>query len=265
MHLPAVFLTTAAVTAALMTGVWLLSLAKRDASIVDIFWGIGFVVIAYVSCEVGNGYGGRKILVTSLVAIWGVRLALYLLWRNSGAAEDYRYQAMRKQSGASFWWVSLFVVFGLQGVLMWVVSLPLQVAQSSPLPARLTGLDALATLLWAVGLGFEAIGDWQLAQFKADPANRGRVMNRGLWAFTRHPNYFGDALVWWSYFLIALTTPGGAWTVISPLVMTFFLMRVSGVALLERKLVKTRPQYAEYTRTTNAFVPWFPRNRRGAI
>jgi len=248
-----------AVVGALMLSLWLLGLAKRDVSIVDVFWGLGFVLIAYVSCRLGAGYGGRKLVVTSLVTVWGVRLAVYLLWRNSRQPEDYRYRAMRNRFGASFWWVSLFVVFGLQGVLMWVVSLPLQIAQSSPVPAHLTGLDVLAVLLWGIGFGFEAVGDWQLARFKSDPANQGKVMNHGLWAYTRHPNYFGDAVVWWAYFVIALATPGAGWTAISPLLMTFFLMRVSGVALLERKLVKTRPEYADYTRQTNAFFPWFPR------
>jgi len=147
----------------------------------------------------------------------------------------------------------------LQGALMWIVSLPLQVAQTSPLPARLTWLDTVATLLWAVGFIFETVGDWQLARFKADPGNRGKVMDQGLWAYTRHPNYFGDAVAWWAYFLFALATPFGVWTIISPTIMTFMLLRVSGVALLERKLAKTRPQYDAYRRRTNAFVPWFPK------
>jgi steroid 5-alpha reductase family enzyme len=142
---------------------------------------------------------------------------------------------------------------------MWVISLPLQVAQSSPMPPALTWLDALGLALWTFGLLFEAVGDWQLARFKADPGNRGTVMDRGLWAYTRHPNYFGDAVIWWGYFCLALATPHGVWTVLSPLLMTFMLMRVSGVALLERKLVKTRPEYAAYQRRTNAFFPWFSR------
>jgi steroid 5-alpha reductase family enzyme len=254
-----VLLATFAATVLMMLAVWLLSVVKRDASIVDVFWGLGFVLIAHVACEAGGGYSGRKLLVTSLVSLWGVRLAAYLLWRNWGQGEDYRYRAMRNRHGERFTWVSLYTVFALQGGLMWVISLPLQVAQLSPVPARLTWLDGLAALLWAVGIVFESVGDWQLARFKSDPANHGKVMNRGLWAYTRHPNYFGDAVVWWAFFLIALATPHGAWTLISPLLMTFMLMRVSGVALLERKLVKTRPEYEAYRRQTNAFVPWFPR------
>lgn len=250
---------TAAATALLMITVWLLSLAQRNASIVDVFWGLGFVLIAHIACVAGDGYSGRKLLVTSLVAIWGVRLAVYLLWRNWGAEEDYRYRAMRARHGERFTWVSLYLVFGLQGVLMWVVSLPLQVAQSSPEPAQLTWLDLAGAALWTVGFLFEALGDWQLARFKGDPANRGKVMRAGLWAYTRHPNYFGDAVVWWGYFAIALATPTGWWTVISPVVMTVLLMRVSGVALLERKLARTRPGYESYQRETNAFFPWVPR------
>jgi steroid 5-alpha reductase family enzyme len=258
MHTLSVFLATLLATAGLMLGVWLLSVWKHDVSIVDVFWGLGFVVIAWTAGALGAGYGPRRLLICTLVTLWGMRLAAYLLWRNWGAPEDYRYRAMRAHHGERFVWVSLYMVFGLQGALMWLVSLPLQVAQISPLPDRLTWLDGAGALLWAAGLCFEAVGDWQLARFKSDPANRGQVMDRGLWAYTRHPNYFGDAVVWWSYVAIALATPYGVWTIISPVLMTFLLMRVSGVALLERKLVKTRPAYADYTRRTNAFFPWFP-------
>jgi steroid 5-alpha reductase family enzyme len=145
---------------------------------------------------------------------------------------------------------------------MWIVSLPIQMAQAEPVPAHLTWFDALGTLCWLTGFCFEAIGDWQLARFKADPSTRGEVMDRGLWRYTRHPNYFGDALLWWGFFLIAAGVPGGGWTVIGPLVMTFLLMRVSGVTLLERKLVRTRPKYRDYTERTSAFFPWFPKSNR---
>ncbi len=250
--------TLAAVIAAMLV-VWALSLALRDASIVDVFWGLGFILIAATARAVGDGYPPRQTLVLALTALWGGRLALYLLWRNWGHGEDYRYRAMRKRHGERFGMASLYTVFALQGGLMWIVSLPVQAAQMAGEPAALTWLDAAGTLLWAVGWGFESLGDWQLVRFKANPANQGKVMDRGLWGHTRHPNYFGDALVWWGLFLIALATPRGAWTIVGPVVMTFFLMRVSGVALLERKLVKTRPEYADYVRRTSAFVPW----RRG--
>lgn len=250
---------TLASTAALMLFVWLLSLVKKDASIVDIFWGLGFVLIAIVCCAFGGGYQLRKILVTALTAVWGLRLASHIFWRNRGKGEDFRYRAMRARHGKRFPIVSLYSVFALQGLLMWVISLPLQIAQISREPARLTWLDWAGAIIWLVGFGFETIGDLQLAKFKADPANAGNVMDRGLWRYTRHPNYFGDALLWWGFFVIAMSTPAGAWTAISPLLMTALLMKVSGVALLEKTLMKSKPEYRNYARRTNAFFPWLPR------
>ena len=176
-----VLLTTLAVTLAMMFGLWLVSLAIRNASIVDIFWGGGFAVIAVVTFALADGYGPRKWLVVSLAAIWGLRLAGYIGWRNAGKGEDFRYQAMRKHHGNRFALISLFTVFILQGALMWIISLPLQIGQLSSGPPRLTWLDFVGAGLWTVGLAFEAIGDWQLARFKSDPANKGKVMDRGLW------------------------------------------------------------------------------------
>jgi steroid 5-alpha reductase family enzyme len=259
-----VLLATAAAIAVAMSILWLKSLALRDASIVDIYWGPGFALIAAIAYAVGNGGDPpRRVLSLVLVSLWGLRLGLYLFWRNHGAGEDYRYQAMRRRHGERFRWVSLATVFGLQGALAWIVSLPVQVvhvASGGPLGP----LDLAGALLFAVGLAFEAIGDWQLARFKADPANRGQVMDRGLWRYTRHPNYFGDALVWWGLFAIALATPAGPWTLPGPLLMSFLLLRVSGVPLLERGLRKRRPGYAEYAARTSAFFPWPPRPRADA-
>ncbi|MEK6285194.1 MAG: DUF1295 domain-containing protein [Acidobacteriota bacterium] len=254
-----VILTTLAATGGLMLSVWLLSLIKKDASIVDIFWGLGFVLIAVVCYATTNGYPDRKVLITSLAAVWGLRLASHIFWRNKGKGEDFRYQAMRARFGKRFPIVSLFTVFGLQGLLMWIISLPLQIAQISREPARLTWLDWAGAAIWLIGFLFESAGDLQLARFKADPRNKGKVMDRGLWRYTRHPNYFGDALLWWGCFLIALSTPGGVWTVMSPLIMTGLLMKVSGVALLEKTLTKTKPEYRNYVRRTSAFFPWIPR------
>jgi steroid 5-alpha reductase family enzyme len=254
-----ILLSTFAATMAMMLLLWLVSISINNASIVDIFWGVGFAAIAAITFIRSDGYLPRKILITSLAVIWGIRLAIHIGWRNRGKGEDFRYKAMRKRIGKRFRLVSLFTVFGLQGVLMWVISLPLQVAQISGAPARLTGLDFLGVAFWIVGLSFEAIGDWQLSRFKADPSNTGRVMDRGLWAYTRHPNYFGDAFLWWGFFLIASATPGGLWTVISPLLMTTLLVKVSGVALLEKTLVRTRPEYGDYVRRTSAFLPMPPR------
>ena len=247
-------LLTFAVLLTLVFLLWLVSLALKDASIVDIFWGGGFVVVAWVCYFNTNGFAQRKLLLTTLVTIWGVRLAIYLFWRNHGKGEDYRYQAMRKRI-KNFPLLSLPIVFIFQGVLIWLISLPIQFAQTRA--EDLTVFDLLGVALWAIGLMFEAVGDWQLARFKADPNNKGKVMAGGLWRYTRHPNYFGDALLWWGLFCFAL--PSGWWTIISPLAMTTLLLKISGVALLEKTLAKTKPQYEAYVRRTNAFLPWFPR------
>ncbi|UCE82053.1 MAG: DUF1295 domain-containing protein [Deltaproteobacteria bacterium] len=243
----------------LMTTVWLLSLVKKDASIVDIFWGLGFVLIAWLTFVEADGYVGRKLLITLLTTIWGLRLAVYILYRGWGKEEDRRYQAWRAQYGERFWWVSFFTVFALQAVLLWVISWVLQAGQLSPEPARLGWLDGLGAIIWAVGFFFEAVADWQLARFKADPANKGKVMNRGLWGYTRHPNYFGESLVWWGLFLITLATPGSWWVIISPLVITVLLLKVSGVTLLEKTMLDSRPEYQDYIDSTSSFVPWFPK------
>lgn len=250
---------SASLVAGCMLAMWLLSLALRDASIVDIFWGAGFVVIAVATFGWTNdGSSPRRALVTALVGLWGLRLAGYLFWRNAGHGEDPRYQAMRRHFGPRFAWISLVTVFGLQGVLMWIVSLPVQLTQAAP-GGPLGPLDALGSLLFAVGLAFEAIGDFQLARFKADPANAGRVMDRGLWRYTRHPNYFGDFCVWWGLFAIALGGPLGLWSIVGPLVMSLLLMRVSGVPMLERSIHKRRPDYVAYAQRTSPFFPRLPR------
>ena len=252
------FGATAALIAVAMLALWLLSLALADVSIVDVFWGLGFVMVAHWVRATAGGAPARALLVTVLVTIWGGRLAGYLLWRNWGGGEDYRYQAMRRHYGPHFRLVSLAVVFGLQGVLLWIVSLPVQLAIASPGPATLGALDLVGTVLVAIGVGFESVGDLQLARFKADPASRGRVMDRGLWRYTRHPNYFGDAVVWWGLYCFALAT-GHPLAIVGPAVMTYLLTRLSGVPLLEKKLAKTRAGYAEYVARTSSFVPWPPR------
>ncbi len=251
-------LITAAATLLVVFALWLLSLRRRDASIIDIYWGIGFAQIALIAYALGDGWEPRRLLSLSLTVVWGVRLGAYLLWRNWGHGEDYRYQAMRRVHGDRFGWVSLYSVFALQAALMWFVSLPVQAMQHAAGPPHFSVFDGLGAGLWAIGLAFEAIGDWQLARFKADPSSRGQVMDRGLWRYTRHPNYFGDACVWWGLYLIAVAG-GAAWTVLSPLAMTVLLLKVSGVAMLERTIAKRRPAYADYIARTNAFLPWPPK------
>jgi steroid 5-alpha reductase family enzyme len=257
----ATFAITLAGSLFAMLVVWSVSLVRRDASVVDVWWGPGFLWIALVALALAGEAHPRRSLIVAMTALWGLRLGLYLAWRNHGAGEDPRYGAMRRRWGARFAWVSLGTVFALQGVLQWLVSAPIQLAVFAPGPAVLGALDAAGVGLFAIGLGFETVGDLQLARFRADPANAGRVLDHGLWRYTRHPNYFGDCLVWWGIFAVAAATPAGPWTIASPLLMTFLLLRVSGVALLERSLVRTRPAYRDYIERTSAFLPRPPRRR----
>lgn len=254
-HLDAYLIGLAAIlTAGLLT--WLVSLVRRDVSIVDSLWSIMFLIAALVYALVLPDYGPRSALVLGLVAFWSIRLAAYITWRNWGEGEDRRYQQIRANNEPHFALKSLYIVFGLQGVIAWIVSLPLLAAMANP--GNLNVLDYAGIALWLVGMVFEAGGDLQLARFKADPANEGKVMDRGLWRYTRHPNYFGNACIWWGFFLIALAA-GGWWAVISPVVMTLLLLKVSGVALLEKDIGQRRPEYADYIRRTNAFIPGPPR------
>lgn len=248
------------VAAAYVTLVWLLSLALKNASIIDIFWGPGFAVLTVVYTLLSDdGYGGRQLLVLVLVSAWSLRLGGHILTRNAGHGEDYRYVKMRERSGDAFWWRSLVTVFFLQGVLLWIISAPLLIAVHSDEPDQLAITDYLGAAVWAVGFFFEAVGDFQLVRFKSNPENKGKVMDRGLWRFTRHPNYFGDASLWWGYFIIAAGTPWGFATIFAPAIMTFMLLRVSGVAMLERTIGRRRPDYDEYIRGTSAFIPMPPK------
>jgi steroid 5-alpha reductase family enzyme len=251
-------LTTAALTiAGLMFSTWLISGLVKDASIVDLIWGLGFVLVGWAVYLRSPSQSQAGLLLVALTTIWGLRLSIYLTWRNLGKGEDYRYQAMRLKHGDRFFWVSLGTVFGLQGLLMWVVSLPIQAGTweaSNPfLPAVVAGV-----VLWAMGVFFETVGDVQLARFKADPANNGKVMDRGLWRYTRHPNYFGDFCVWWGLYLVAFAS-GHWWTIVGPLVMTALLMKYSGAGLLEKTITNRRPGYEEYIRRTNSFFPGPPK------
>jgi steroid 5-alpha reductase family enzyme len=237
---------------------WLLSLRLRNVAIVDTLWSLMFVLAACVYAAASTPLGPRAQLLLALVTIWGLRLALYLGVRTYGHEEDRRYQKIRRRNDPGFAWKSLYLVFGLQAVLAWIISLPLLggiVGDESPLGL----LDYAGAALWLVGFYFEAVSDWQLARFKADPANAGQVMDRGLWGLTRHPNYFGDFCVWWGFGLIALAA-GAWWSLLGPVLMSVLLLRVSGVTLLERDIGKRRPGYEEYIRSTNAFFPG-PRKR----
>ena len=244
---------------AAMLLLWLISLALKNSSIVDIFWGLGFVMTVWVTFFLTkNDLTTRHWLIAVLTSIWGLRLAIYVLIRNAGKGEDFRYAKWREENGKNWWWYSFFKVFLLQGVLMWIIATPLIAAQLTPQPAGLNALDYIGILIWAIGFFFESVGDLQLARFKANPQNKGKLLSSGVWRYTRHPNYFGDAAQWWGFYLIA-TAAGGYWTIFSPILMTFFLVKVSGVAMLEKTLATNKPGYADYMRTTNAFIPWFPK------
>ncbi|WP_040351908.1 DUF1295 domain-containing protein [Blastopirellula marina] len=259
-ELTAVLVRSAAVITVMMTLVWGLSLWRRDVSIVDIAWGMGFVLIAWSAFLWGADKSAQRWLLPLMVTVWGVRLSGYLFWRNHGKPEDYRYRSMREHWGGAFPIASLVIVFGLQGVVMWVVALPLQVGIASA-DQQIVWLALAGLIVWGTGLSFEAVGDWQLAHFRSVAENQGRLLDAGLWRYTRHPNYFGDFLVWWGFYLVAVAQSGAWWTVIGPLAMSVFLMKVSGVTLLEKKLSSTKPGYQEYVARTNAFFPGLPQRK----
>lgn len=252
-------LLTLAAAFAVMVITWLLSLRINDVSIVDIAWGLNFIAIAWTAHLVGDGYSDRSLLIAALVTVWGLRLSTYIARRHDG--EDKRYVQMRERQGAERFAVrSLFSVFLLQGAIAWVVSAPVQVAATDPTPASLGILAFLGAAVTLFGIAFEGIADLQLSRFLAHKDESGKaVMDEGLWRYSRHPNYFGNATLWFGIWLIALQTGSAWWTVIGPIVMTFFLLKVSGVALTEKNVKKSRPGYEEYMERTSAFVPLPPR------
>lgn len=243
----------------LVTLLWLLSVFLKNVSIVDIFWGFGFVIVNAFYTYNLEIINPRSWLLFALVSIWGLRLTTYLAIRNIGKEEDYRYQQFRKDYGANrYWWFSYFQVFLLQGVLILLVSLPFLGVHLSDTSGELMWLDYLAILVWFVGFSFEAGGDYQLYTFKKNKKNNGKVLDTGFWKYTRHPNYFGDSTVWWAFALFSIAS-GGYWQIIGAIIMTLLIIKVSGVAMLERTLKETKPKYRNYIENTNAFIPWFPK------
>jgi len=245
-----------AVALVMALAAWWLSILRRDVSIVDSFWSLFFLAMTITYIDLAPALAERAYLLLFLVTVWAVRLSLFVTLRNWGEPEDRRYRAIRDEHEPGFRLKSLYLVFGLQAILAWIISLPLLGAVLGAAP--LGWLDFAAVALWLVGFGFEAIGDQQLAHFRADPANRGRVLDRGLWRYSRHPNYFGEACLWWAFYLFALAA-GAWWTIIGPVLTSFLLVRVAGVALLEKDIGQRRPAYTEYVRRTNAFIPGPPR------
>ncbi|MBN2417234.1 DUF1295 domain-containing protein [bacterium] len=247
-----------------MSILWLISVIIGNVSIVDPFWGLGFAGTGwfyFLRVQTGSS---RALLLLVLLTIWGIRLSGYLAWRNRGRGEDFRYREFRRKYGERrYWWISFFQTFLLQGVLMWLISAPLLAVPYFSQAGPPGWLDGVALFLWIAGFLFEAGGDLQLARFKADERHRGRVLQTGFWKYTRHPNYFGDAAIWWAYGLFAAAA-GSLPPLASSLLMTLLLLRVSGVALLEKTLRETKPAYREYAARTSAFIPWFPRRAGGA-
>ena len=254
-----IWLQALAVIMIMMTSLWIVSVIIKNVSIVDLFWGIGFVLAGWFYYTHTQGFEPRKLILMIMVTLWGLRLSGYLTWRNAGKGEDFRYRQFRKNYGEKrYWWVSFFQTFLLQGILMWLISAPLLGAQYHAGNNHTGIFDIAGIVIWIIGLTFEAGGDWQLARFKADPGNKGKVLTTGLWKYTRHPNYFGDAAVWWGYGLIAIAA-GSYITVLGSALMTALIIKVSGVALLEKSLVEQKPGYREYVEKTSAFIPWIPK------
>ena len=241
---------------------WLISLAKQDASIVDSVWPLFFAAVLALGYLSEAPNGPRALPAVFLLGAWALRLCAYLTWRNWGQAEDRRYQAIRARNQPNYALKSLPYVFLLQAVLAWIIALPILPVLKSA--ADWSVLDTLGAALFFLGLAYETIADAQLARFRADPAARGAVMDRGLWRYCRHPNYFGECVLWWGFFLLAVGGQAPAWLVVSPLLMTFLLLKVSGVPLLEEDLSQRRPGYREYVARTPAFIPWSPRGEETA-
>jgi steroid 5-alpha reductase family enzyme len=238
------------------TFTWVLSLPLRNVGIVDSLWSLLFFAAAVVYGLGSDPRAPRLAFVLWMVVLWAGRLSIYITARGIGKGEDHRYQAIRARNEPGFPFKSLYLVFWLQALLAWVISLPLLGAFASDRPLGV--LDFLGIALWVVGFVFESVGDWQLARFKKNPANAGAVMNRGLWRYTRHPNYFGEFCIWWGFWLIALSA-GAWWSIVGTALMSYLLLKVSGVTLLEKDIGNRRPQYADYVLKTNAFFPGPPR------
>ncbi|HEY4345197.1 MAG TPA: DUF1295 domain-containing protein [Parvibaculum sp.] len=244
--------------AAMMLVLWLISIPLRDVSFIDSFWAFGFVLVSCVTMRLFPFGGLHQQVLTTLVVVWGLRLGFYLLWRWRREGADGRYVSLTKKAKGNVHLHTLRTVFLLQGILMWIVSLPLQLGQYGA-GGGLGVLAMAGAALAVIGILFESVGDWQLARFKGNEANRGKVLDSGLWRYTRHPNYFGDLCFWWGCYLVACEAPYGWMSLPGPLVMTFLLVKWSGAALLERRVQRSRPAYADYMRKTSAFIPWPPK------
>jgi steroid 5-alpha reductase family enzyme len=242
---------------AFMTIAFIISVLRKRNDSADTAWGLGFILVALITLITNGHFYEKQLLVTSLVVIWGLRLALHIYLRNRGRKEDHRYEDLKKKWKGNFYLQSYFSVFLSQGFLLLLISIPVIFINSNA-GSGFVWLDWLGVLVWLKGFFFESVGDYQLSQFLKKPENHGHVMQSGLWKYTRHPNYFGEVLQWWGIFLIALTIPNGIWTIIGPLVITIFITKVSGIPLLEKKYAG-RHEWEEYKKRTSVFIPWFPK------
>ncbi len=254
-----VWLLASGVLLFVMSGAFLIALAIKDNSIADVVYGLAFVLACWTPYIVYGVGHPRQILVLGLLTLWGLRLAVHVWLRKQGSGEDFRYRQWREEWGESFLWRSFLQVFMLQGVVVLLVAMPVLLVIASPGKA-LGVLDLLGLFVWVIGFLFEAVGDWQLLRFKKNPASKGRIMQSGLWRFTRHPNYFGEATLWWGLFLIALGAPSGALAIVSPVLIAFLLLKVSGIPMLEAKY-RDNPEFQSYKQRTNAFFPWMPKSQ----
>lgn len=238
---------------------WGISVLLTNVSIIDIFWGCGFVIVSGIYFINLDAVNTRNWLILVLVSVWGLRLSIHLFIRNRGKGEDFRYSEFRREYGPKrYWWISYFQTFLLQGTLMMLISITLFGAYTGTSGKHLNAFDYLGIFIWCIGFLFEAGGDLQLVRFKKNPINKGKVLNTGFWKYTRHPNYFGDAAIWWAFALFSMAG-GNYWHMAGALILTLLLVKVSGVSLLEKTLKETKPQYKKYMETTNAFFPWFPK------
>lgn len=252
------FVLTALLLLGYMTLVFLLALKLMDNSIVDIAYGLSFVLIGWGGSVAYGSGEARQLLLLALVTLWGLRLAGHIALRKQNEeGEDPRYRQWRESWGKTFVWRSFLQIYLLQGTVIYLVALPLLLVIHDA-GGPLGWLDMLGVLIWLFGFAFEAIGDWQLLQFKRDPGNRGRIMRYGLWRLTRHPNYFGEAILWWGVLLIALGAPVGWLAIISPLLINFLLLKVSGIPMLEERYADNK-EFETYKLSTNAFFPWLPK------
>jgi steroid 5-alpha reductase family enzyme len=233
---------------------------KKDNSVIDVFYGLGYIVLIWSGLFLSNTFPPRKIIITSLVTLWGLRLAIYILIRNWGKPEDYRYQAIRKKMGNNVVLKSFGRIYMFQGLIIFLVGFPELFATTS-VNMKVSWLDLVGTLTWILGFYFEAVGDFQLRRFLKNPVNKGKILDQGLWKFTQHPNYFGEVTMWWGLYLMVINVPWGFVTIFGPIIINFMIIKVSGVRLLNKRFEKD-DKYTDYKKKTSAFIPWFPKKKK---